>query len=220
MLRYLYADDLHHAPVLARTMFRDRATQFSDRLGWAVTVKDGEERDDYDAINPLYVIWQDEQGRHGGSMRFLPTVGRTMVNDHFGHLTGGVRIESPLIWECTRFCLAPGAGPQVAAALMLAGGEILQGFGLRHFVGVFDARMVRIYRRIGAEPEVLGWQGATRDRIGVGLWHHSPAAAASVAAAAGLTLAQSRGWFDAGFGMPQAVETDIESGAERVRERA
>ena len=115
--------------------------------------------DQYDALNPLYVIWQGEDGRHGGSMRFLPTVGRTMVNEHFLHLTNGVRIESPLIWECTRYCLAPGAGPQVAAALILAGGEILQGFGLTHFVGVFDARMIRIYRRIGAEPEVLGWQG-------------------------------------------------------------
>lgn len=210
MLRYIYATDLHHTPHLAETMFRDRATQFRDRLGWAVTVTDGAERDAYDALNPLYVIWQRPDGAHGGSMRFLPTVGRTMVNDHFGHLTGGVRIESPLIWECTRFCLAPdlspdlasATGPQVAAALMLAGGEILTGFGLRHFVGVFDARMVRIYRRIGAEPDVLGWQGTGRDRIGVGLWDHSPATAARVAAAAGLDCAQSRRWFDAAFATP------------------
>jgi len=211
MLRYIYADDLHRTPRLSRSMFQDRATQFRDRLGWDVTVTDGAERDDYDAMNPLYVIWQGADGAHGGSMRFLPTVGRTMVNDHFGHLTGGVRIESPLIWECTRFCLAPGAGPQVAAALMLAGGEILQGFGLRHFVGVFDARMVRIYRRIGAEPDVLGWQGEGRDRIGVGLWEYNPAAAARVAAAAGLDIAQSRRWFDADFGPALALEPVAET---------
>ena len=160
MIRYLYADQLPDEPDLARSMFQDRAAQFAMRLGWDVRItSEGEERDQYDALNPLYVIWQGEDGRHGGSMRFLPTVGRTMVNEHFLHLTNGVRIESPLIWECTRYCLAPGAGPQVAAALILAGGEILQGFGLTHFVGVFDARMIRIYRRIGAEPEVLGWQG-------------------------------------------------------------
>ena len=150
MIRYLYADQLPDEPDLARSMFQDRAAQFAMRLGWDVRItSEGEERDQYDALNPLYVIWQGEDGRHGGSMRFLPTVGRTMVNEHFLHLTNGVRIESPLIWECTRYCLAPGAGPQVAAALILAGGEILQGFGLTHFVGVFDARMIRIYRRIG-----------------------------------------------------------------------
>jgi acyl homoserine lactone synthase len=99
----------------------------------------------------------------------------------------------------------------VAAALMLAGGEILQGFGLRHFVGVFDARMVRIYRRIGAEPDVLGWQGAGRDRIGVGLWAYNPAAAARVAAAAGLDIAQSRRWFDADFGPALALEPVAET---------
>jgi hypothetical protein len=118
MLRYIHADTLPAHPALARSMFRDRARQFRDRLGWAVTVDAaGEERDAYDALNPLYVIWQDAGGRHAGSMRFLPTTGQTMVNDHFRHLTGGVRIESPLIWECSRFCLAEGAPARVSAAL-------------------------------------------------------------------------------------------------------
>ena len=35
----------------------------------------------------------------------------------------------------------------------------MEGFGVEHFVGVFDARMVRIYRRIGSFPEVLGQKG-------------------------------------------------------------
>jgi N-acyl-L-homoserine lactone synthetase len=37
----------------------------------------GQERDRYDDLNPLYVIWQEHDGRHAGSMRFLPTTGRT-----------------------------------------------------------------------------------------------------------------------------------------------
>ncbi|MEL6416981.1 MAG: acyl-homoserine-lactone synthase, partial [Pseudomonadota bacterium] len=149
MLRYVYATDLHKYPELARTMFEDRADQFKSRLGWDVRVDSlGHERDVYDALNPLYVIWEEPDGRHGGSMRFLPTVGRTMVNDHFGHLTTGP-IVSPFIWECTRFCLARGAGRHVAAALTLAGGEIMKNFNVDHFVGVFDARMTRIYRLIG-----------------------------------------------------------------------
>lgn len=204
MLRYLYADQLHHHPTLARGMFLDRADQFRTRLGWDVEVNAaGEERDGYDAMNPLYVIWQEADGSHGGSMRFLPTTGPVMVNDHFGHLIEGP-ICSPLIWECTRFCLRRGAGAHVAAALMLGGGEIMQGFGVKHFVGVFDARMVRIYRMIGSSPEVLGSDGSGRDRISVGLWGFSEDAQALVAARAGVTAAQSRQWFDQAMGRDAA----------------
>ena len=200
MLRYLYADQLDQYPRLAEGMFRDRANQFKTRLGWDVQVDDrGFETDEYDRLNPLYVIWERPDGLHGGSMRFLPTTGPVMVNDHFNHMLTGP-IQSPLIWECTRFCLAPDAGPQVAAALMLGGGEIMMGFGIRHFVGVFDARMVRIYKRVGSSPEVLGHEGEGRDRISVGLWEFSPAAQARVATRAGIPAALTRLWFNRAFG--------------------
>ena len=104
----------------------------------------GWERDEYDDLNPMYIIWADANGRHAGSMRTLPTIGRTMTNEHFLELTGGVRIESPLIWECTRFCIAPGASAQVAAGLLMAGLEMGLRFGLSQALGVFDARMPRI----------------------------------------------------------------------------
>lgn len=201
MIRYLYGDQLKTVPKLARTMFEDRADQFKTRLEWNVTVDaSGQERDAYDDLNPLYVIWETATGVHGGSMRFLPTTGRTMVNEHFLGLTDGVAFQSPFIWECTRFCLSRNAEPGTAAALMLAGGEIMQGFGIRHFVGVFDARMVRIYNRIGAAPEVLGTQGAGRQSISVGLWDFSKAAQKRVSRAAGISLQTSRGWFEASFG--------------------
>lgn len=200
MLRYLYADQLHQHPKLADAMFRDRADQFKARLGWEVTVDDaGHERDSYDEMNPLYVIWEEPDGSHGGSMRFLPTTGPVMVNDHFGDLISGP-ICSPLIWECTRFCLRRKAGAHVAAALMLGGGEIMKGFGIEHFVGVFDARMVRIYRMIGSSPEVLGSQGEGREQISVGLWDFTPEAQAQVAARAGVTPEQSGVWFDQSIG--------------------
>ena len=201
MIRYLYGDQLAKHPHLARTMFEDRADQFKTRLGWQVHVTaDGQERDGYDDLDPLYVIWETATGAHGGSMRFLPTTGRTMVNDHFLDLTDGVAIQSPFIWECTRFCLSRNAEPGTAAALMLAGGEIMQGFGIRHFVGVFDARMVRIYNRIGAPPDVLGTQGEGRQAISVGLWEYSEAAQQRVSKMAGIPLKTSRLWFQSAFG--------------------
>lgn len=202
MIRYLYADELQNYPRLAATMFQDRATQFHDRQGWDVTVdENGQERDEYDDLNPLYVIWERPDGTHGGSMRFLPTTSRCMVNEHFTELLGGGSVESPEIWECTRFCLAPGAEPRVSAALMLAGGEIMTGFGIKHFVGVFDARMVRIYRLIGAAPEVLGTSGTGKTAISVGLWHFSERLQMQVALSAKLSPDLARSWFDRAFGI-------------------
>lgn len=205
MIRYLYGDQLDAYPRLAHEMFRHRAIQFKERQCWDVTVDDkGEERDEYDALNPLYVIWETADGGHGGSMRFLPTLGRTMVNEHFADLVDGVKIESPLIWECTRFCLAPDAGGRVSAALMLAGGEIMEGFGVEHFAGVFDARMVRIYRMIGAAPTIVGSQGEGRDVISVGLWEFTDTLKRRVARSAGLSFELSRHWFERAFGSRQS----------------
>ncbi|WP_298860457.1 acyl-homoserine-lactone synthase [uncultured Sulfitobacter sp.] len=205
MLRYLYADQLDQYPRLADEMFTHRADQFKTRLGWNVSVDaKGHERDEYDALNPLYVIWETADGGHGGSTRFLPTTGPVMVNDHFGDLIDAP-IRSPLIWECTRFCMAPGQGAHVAAALMLGGGELMTGFGVRLFVGVFDARMVRIYKRVGSSPEVLGSMGAGREQISVGLWAFDKEAQHCVAERAGVTCGQSRVWFERSFGsMPIA----------------
>jgi len=201
MLRYIYGNQLHLFPRLRDTMFRDRAWQFKERQGWDVHVNaDGHEIDQYDAENPLYVIWENADGTHGGSMRLLPTTGKTMVNDFFSHLTDGVRIESPLIWECTRFCLSKGAESRVAAALMLGGGEIMRNFGVKHYVGVFDARMVRIYRAIGSSPEILGSEGEGRERISVGLWEFTDEARAFVGERAKISPALSELWFNRSFG--------------------
>lgn len=201
MLRYVYADELHKFPKLAKGMFLDRADQFKTRLGWDVDVdENGEERDRYDDLNPLYVIWEEPDGSHGGSMRILPTTGPVMVNDVFGHLTGGSPIRSPLIWEVTRFCLSRNASPHTAGAIMLSGGEVMEGFGLTHIAGVFDARMIRIYRLIGSSPVVLGSQGKGRDQISVGLWPFSAEDCNRVAERAGVSRDLSRLWFRAAFG--------------------
>lgn len=202
MLTYIYSNDLACKPALQSQMFRDRADQFKHRLGWEVNVDaQGFERDEYDALNPLYVIWQTEQGDHGGSMRVLPTTGPCMTNDHFSDIAGGA-ITSPLIWESTRFCLSPKAGAQsgqISAALMLAGCEIGLRFGLKHAVGVFDPRMVRIYRTLGWAPEVLGSQGTGRSKICVGLWEFCDATRDLLAQKAKVSVAQSDCWFQQSF---------------------
>lgn len=206
MLRYVYGDALDDFPNLKADMFRHRALQFKTRLGWDVSVDaKGYERDEYDDLNPLYVIWEEPAGRHGGSMRFLPTSGRTMVSDHFRHLSD-THITSPMVWECTRFCLGPDASPRVASALMLAGGELIRGFSLTHLLGVFDARMVRIYKMIGASPEVLGSEGEGKDKISVGLWPYREIDRLRVQRRAGISAEVSKAWLNRSFGFRETEQ--------------
>ena len=183
-------------------MFKDRAAQFKDRLDWDVTVdENGWEVDEYDRLNPLYIIWENAEGRHGGSVRIMPTVGRTMTNEHFLDLTGGVRIRSPLIWECTRFCLAPDAPAGVAAALLAAGVELGLRFGLEQAVGrdlrQDDAAIYRPHRlRPGHHrqprrgPRRGSASGSGRSRV---------EARAEISRRSGIPLSVIARWFDASF---------------------
>ena len=203
MLRYIYADDLADLPQLSETMFRDRAAQFHTRLGWEVDVDEkGAERDAYDALNPMYIIWERPDGTHGGSLRLLPTTGSTMLGDHFPQLTDGVHIQSPLIWECTRFCLAPGAASNVSAALMLGVLEAGLQNQLTYVAGVFDARMIRVYRRVGWGPTILGTDGEGREAISAGLWPCEAEYRPRLLEKAGVTSEASSAWYEASFGAP------------------
>lgn len=201
MIRLIYGADLGRYPRLRDTMFRDRADQFKTRLNWAVSVNErGEERDEYDRDDALYMIWETEAGQHGGSMRLMPSNVPCMFNEHFAFLNDGQIISDPDVWEVTRFCLSPDAPPRTAAGLMLAGGEVIHWMGLRHFLGVFDARMVRIYRVIGHPPIVLGSTGSGAERISAGLWGYDAPTQDKVAARAGVTVAQMRDWIDQSLG--------------------
>ncbi|CAN0592312.1 unnamed protein product [Ectocarpus sp. 12 AP-2014] len=187
-------------------MFKDRAVQFHDRLGWEVEVDDtGFERDSYDDQNPLYIIWEKPDGTHGGSLRLLPTTGPHMLADHFLNLTDGVRIESDVIWECTRFCLAPGAEATTSSALMLGVLEVGLQENLTHVAGVFDARMIRVYRRVGWGPTILGSDGVGREAISAGLWPCEEPYRARLLGRAGVSDELSRYWLMRSFGVDRAA---------------
>ena len=203
MIRFVTATDLSKFPQLQNQMFKDRADQFQRRLGWDVDVdENGWETDQYDALNPLYVICVGSRGEHLGSMRFLPTTGPTMIREHFTKLLNGADIQDAKVWECTRFCLGPNSGPRVAGRLMSAGGEILRGFGLTGFAGVFDERMVRIYQRLGSGPDILSSTGHGRDRISLGIWGFDDEARLRVALRSGMSVGLVEHWFKCRFNLP------------------
>ena len=176
MINYVTGTDLWLYPDLARTMFVDRATQFSKRLGWPVFVDNqGYERDEYDRINPIYVIVSDNFGHHSGSMRLLPTTGATMINDVFAPALDGGRISDPSVWECTRFCLSPAAGPRTAAKLFASAGRLMHELQVQSLIAVFDRLMLRKYRISGVSPEILGDGNVAGASVMTGRWQFSHA---------------------------------------------
>ena len=201
MIRYLFGDALARHPRLRDSLYRDRAAQFAHRRGWPLQLDaEGREIDQYDALNPLHVIWQRPDGSHGGSMRFLPTTGRTMLAEYFAHLAPAAAAGRRGVWECTRFCLSPGAGGGVAAALMSGAIEMGLALGLSRSVGVFDGRMTRIYARLGWPPRLLAETGQGPDRLCLGEWTFDPDLRGPLRRRAGLSAQALAGWVARDFG--------------------
>jgi len=176
MIHLLRASDLWLYPVLAASMFQDRRRQFKDRLHWAVsTDRYGFERDEYDSENPIYVIVSDESGLHLGSMRLLPTTGKTMINDVFLCTLGGTRIVESSTWECTRFCLRPYSHRQTAPVLLTVGAMIMRTMKIERLVAVYDTRMKKVYRRSGILPNCLGSHNYNGITVYSGFWQFSEA---------------------------------------------
>ena len=187
MISFVTGTDLWMQPVLAQTMFADRAAQFSKRLGWPVDVDCyGYERDNYDRKNPLYIIVADEYGRHAGSMRIMPTTGPTMINEVFASALGCGEISDPSVWECTRFCLSPSSDPKVAAKLFASAGWLMREFQIDSLIAVFDRFMLRRYQRSGVSPEVLGVGNVAGEEVLAGRWRFNSALLADLMSLANL----------------------------------
>jgi acyl homoserine lactone synthase len=147
-------------------MFRLRARVFHDRLGWDVQVVDGKERDKYDDLGPVYIIYADDETQKvKGSLRLLPTTGPTVLADIFSDTApDAVHLSAPTIWECTRFCLEENISSNrgrrealIASGVLIAAlGDVAIRAGIEAILGNFDSTMLRLYRRIGCEVEVLG----------------------------------------------------------------
>jgi acyl homoserine lactone synthase len=146
-------------------MFRLRARVFSERLKWDVRVTQGLERDKFDDLRPVYLIYTDGNCRKvKGSLRLLPTTGPTVLSEFFfDTLPSGAQISAPTTWECTRLCLDEGEIGQDRRDLMYASlvlligvGELGMKAGIQSIIGNLDSSILRLYRQIGCDVEILG----------------------------------------------------------------
>jgi acyl homoserine lactone synthase len=142
-----------------------RKQVFFDTFRWDVPIINSWEIDGYDALDPVYLLSINEAGQVVGGLRLLPTMGFNMVNDTFPQLLPeGKRIESPLIWESSRFSIDRAADIQIGpkrisrtiAELGLGMNEIGVRLGLSHIVTVYDTILHRHLLRVGCAGQPIG----------------------------------------------------------------
>ena len=146
-------------------MHRLRKRVFNERLDWDVQVTGDMEIDEFDALQPIYLLQRASNGSVQGCVRLLPSVGPTMLSETFPTLLAGQSAPSRCsIWESSRFALDVAAdAPKGKHAIACATYELFAGmieFGLSRqltdIVTVTDARMERILRRSGWPLRRLG----------------------------------------------------------------
>lgn len=166
------ASECAFSPGTLRRMYRFRYEVFRERLGWEVEGRDGEERDEFDELDPVYIMARESDGTIGACWRALPTTGPYMLTDTFPELMAG---ESPPrqadVWELSRFAVQPPGGHDqraqaTSSALtlqMLRAGYL---FGvdkdIREFVTVASVAMERLLRQIGLPMTRFGDRKARR----------------------------------------------------------
>ena len=149
---------------LALGMHRLRRRVFRDRLDWKVSVSDGLEIDQYDALTPTCLLGVDRRDVVG-CVRLLPTTGPNMLADTFPVLLDGrAAPKTAKIWETSRFCVntqnvaaTAENGLKEATSLWFAAMiEWGKQNDLQAIATVTDLRMERILRRAGWHLDRLG----------------------------------------------------------------
>ncbi|MGM4985806.1 MULTISPECIES: acyl-homoserine-lactone synthase [Rhizobium] len=156
--------------ILLKQMYRLRADIFGGRLEWDVTIVDGDERDQYDDLDPTYIL-AISGGNVVGCARLLPAVGPTMLELTFPQLLaeGSLNATSAMI-ESSRFCVdttlpaGRGGGQLHLATLTMFAGiiEWSMANGYDKIATATDLRFERILNRAGwpmarlGEPVAIG----------------------------------------------------------------
>ena len=101
-----YADSQSFSNHSLKDMFYLRQKVFKERLGWDVTCVDGKERDEFDELNPVYMLSRNHCNQIEGCWRLLPTQGPYMLKDVFPQLLRGEEIPADEhIWELSRLAV-------------------------------------------------------------------------------------------------------------------
>lgn len=169
MILTIDALNMHRFPTVLEDMFQLRARVFAGRLGWDVTITDGKEIDQFDSMNPSYIVGLDDEMNVISCARVLQTMGPHMLADVFDAiLAGEPPVRSPNIWESTRFCVdtqrikskdSKTTVSKATCELMVGILEYSKAAGITDIITVIDPVMDRVLKRSDNAPH--GYVGKT-----------------------------------------------------------
>lgn len=137
-----------------------RSKVFIETLGWDLKTRNGEELDQFDRADTLYVVSQDSFGEVNGCARLLPTDQPYLLGEVFPELMHGLPIPcSPDIWELSRFA-AVDFNKQTSSALSQFSSEVAVNLlresiafaaahGAKRLITVSPLGIERLLRRAG-----------------------------------------------------------------------
>lgn len=134
------AKSLHTSVMTGMARYRHKV--FVERLGWQLQCRNGQEYDQFDRDDTVYIVGQDDEtGEISGTARLLPTTRPYLLREVFPHLMA----DQPLpcsgdIWELSRFA---------AVDFNAAGGGPRQQFSSPQAIDLLRATLIQA-RRVGA----------------------------------------------------------------------
>lgn len=159
-----------HAALPAATLsqiatYRHRV--FVETLGWDLQTRDGEEHDQFDRDDTVYVASRDELGRINGCARLLPTSRPYLLGDVFPELMNGLPLPcSDEVWELSRFAavdfnnqtmsaMQQFSSP-IAVELLKSSIACAAAHGARRLITVSPVGIERLLRRAGFRAHRAG----------------------------------------------------------------
>jgi len=139
-------------------MFAFRHEVFYRRLGWEVHTRYQLEYDEFDDMDPVYMVAEGDDGEIEGCWRLLPTTGAYMLRDTFPQLLRGEPVpDDDHIWELSRFAVAvhEDAGAQqaqlnqVTLEMIRKVYDFAVAHNIREYVTVTSVALERLLRHTG-----------------------------------------------------------------------
>lgn len=89
-------------------MFAQRKTMFIDKLGWDLSARNGQEIDEFDTQDTIYLVCIDEQGGAiRNSLRLNPTIKPHLMSEILSEYCAKGVPRGETIWEISRYCYNP-----------------------------------------------------------------------------------------------------------------
>ncbi len=174
MYKAISRDNAHLHRDTLESMYQLRHDVFIKRLGWDLDGHEGEEHDQFDNDDAVYLVLENDQKQVVASARMLPTTAPHLLGDVFPQLAyPALPPVADSIWEVTRLVVdhrkerhTCNTIQNVSGSLWCCLAEFGLAMGLSHFVSVSDVRLERIMKRVGWSFSRLG-DAIDIDGIGV-----------------------------------------------------